>query len=228
VIGYLVKSSVIASLLALSVITGVGVTAGAASVNSEPSPGSPIASWTSWAGSVNNVTTTTNWNTVANDAGCQLISSAVVTANDAALGIPSGVTLDGIALQVHCGSTSNSSDVVSPDFTTNCPVFQYWNGASVTDGYECVGTYTVGTQAYTGAQYTYETTGSVTGHEELGTVSSGCSTGTAAANSGTVTLSNGDGEIVAIPVDYSDNWSATWWKGSSSPYTNWGTVCGSY
>ena len=227
------RLSLLLGVLALSTVSLVSTAASASSSPTEPSVGSPIGEWQAWASSLNDVTTSTDWTSVANNSGCQLVASSIVTANDVALGIPSGVSLDGIALQLKCGAGSpvsamSGSTAVSPDYATNCPVFEYWNGASITNGYECVGTYASGTQAYTGAEYTYETTGSVRGHEELGTYSSSCAPGTAAANSPTVTLDEGYAELVAIPVDYSDNWSATWWKGTGSPYTNWGTVCGSY
>lgn len=221
--------SLVSILFSLFAANGeVAGASGTAISNSEPSVGASIASWQAWASSVNAITTSTNWGSVANNAGCQLLSSSVVTANDAALGIPNGVIVDGMSLGLLCIPSSVQSTSVKPAYATNCPVLQYWNGASVTNGYECVGAYTSGSQGYAGAAYTYETSGSVTGHEELGTISSGCAPGSPAANGSKMTLTQNHGELVLLPVNYSDNWTATWWKGTASPYTNWGTVCGAY
>jgi hypothetical protein len=95
----------------------------------------------------------------------------------------------------------------------------YYNGSSITNGYECVGTLTInGNPNYVGAVYTYQGSSSATGHEELGEVGSGCSSGTAVTNGMTVTLGNGGYEEPVYLRSVSAIWTATWWEGSSSPY----------
>jgi hypothetical protein len=104
-----------------------------------------------------------------------------------------------------------------------------YTGSSVTGGYECVGTATVGGNPnYVAAVYTYQGSSSVTGHGELGEVGSGCSPGTAVVNGSTTTLQPNTYEEEFYLRGVSEIWTATWWQGASSPYSNWGTVCGQY
>jgi hypothetical protein len=216
-------------------MSGLTPVAGASSPGTaivEPGSGASLAQWQNWANQVNAITSSIDWSNLAANSGCTVLNETVVSTNDAAVGIPTGVTLNSIALELHCtpaAPSSNSSSIqASPDYT-NCPILQYWNGASITDGYDCVGAYSVGSQGYDGAAYTYETTGSVTGHEELGALASGCaSQGTPVANEPTTMLHNGDVGETVHPTNVSDDWTATWWVGTSSPYTKWGTVCGTY
>jgi hypothetical protein len=230
------KLKVLTSAAAIVVATiGMGfassgdLVAGASTLTAiiEPASNAPLAQWQAWADQVNAVTSSTNWAAVAASTGYTLISSSIVPTNNAAIGIPAGVTLNSVSLDLRRTLISNGTATVVPNYSS-CPVLTHWNGASVTNGYECVGIYSVGLQAYAGAAYTYETSGSVTGHEELGTVASGCSPGTPAANGSTLTLNNGNVAEVVTPTSGSNHWTATWWKGTSSPYTSWGTVCGTY
>jgi len=216
-------------------VSGLNPVAGASSPGIaivEPGSGASLAQWQNWANQVNAITSSINWSNLAANSGCTVLKESMVPTNDAASGIPTGVTLNDVSLELHCtppaSSQNSTASSLSPDYA-NCPVLQYWNGAAITNGYDCVGAYSVGSQGYDGAAYTYETTGSVTGHEELGALSSGCaSQGTPVANEATVTLNNGDVGEVVHPTNVSDDWTATWWKGTSSPYTKWGTVCGTY
>ena len=112
------RFSLLIGAFALSLVGLVGTTASASSPGSEPSAGAPVAAWQAWANSVNEATASTNWTSVAEDSGCQLIASKIVIVNDAALGIPSSVTLDGIALQLNCSADnpSASTNGISPEY----------------------------------------------------------------------------------------------------------------
>lgn len=171
--------------------------------------------------------------------GCSLVS---YTATPYAVPAPSGgsVQLDGWDGIVRCpvaavkqNATSSLPISTATAYTPVCPTLTSHNGSSITNGYECVGAYSSGAQGYVGTSYTLEEAMSVTGHSEIGIWSTSCSVGGLAHNGATVTLTSTssywESYLTTMPVSYSNNWSGTWWKGSGGgPYSNWGTVCGTY
>lgn len=223
-------TAILVATLGMGYFSGGDLVAGATTLTAivEPASNAPSAQWQTWANQVNAVTSSIDWSALAASSGYTLISSSIVPTNNAAIGVPTDVTLNSVSLELRRAPVTSGTGTMAPDYTSMCPYMTSWNGASITDGYECVGVYTSGSQAYVGAAYTYDTSGSVTGHEELGAVTSGCSTGTKVANETTVMLNDGDTGEVITPTNSSNNWTATWWDGSSSPYTSWGTVCGAY
>jgi hypothetical protein len=102
---------------------------------------------------------------------------------------------------------------------------------SITNGTVCVAPVTVnGNPNYMEAWYTVSSSGhSVTGHVELGGSGSTCTHGGAYANSATRNLAPGQ-TITAVygPRNFSTNWAGTFWAGSGSSFTDYGTVCALY
>jgi len=200
-----------------------------------PAKGAGRSQWVAWAAKQRAYMPTVNWGQAMSTRSCKVLNWHVF-----AIAIPrsvannSGIVVDGVTGKGQCGSenTSNSSrtaHALQPLYTDQCLKFTEVTGAAIVGGWDCLGWYTVGSQAYDGAQYTYEGSSSVTGHEELGSWSTSCSSITTVKNGPTNTLTNGQYSWVQVPVNYSANWSGTWWKGpSGGPYTNEGTVCGTF
>ncbi len=197
-----------------------------------PGIDAPISAWQHYAAEQRAATrSAAGWLEAHQSPGCSVLSVTVSPAINPP-GVPSGIQLDGATIVGQCTGglkTTPSSGTVLPAVTATCPNMALYTGQAVTNGYECAGTLTInGNSNYVGAVYTYKGTTSVTGHEELGTVGSGCSPGTAVVNGSTTTLSPNQYQEPVYLRSSSAIWTATWWQGSTSPYTNWGTVCGSY
>jgi hypothetical protein len=105
---------------------------------------------------------------------------------------------------------------------------------TITNGKVCVSPVTFnGNPNYMWATYTVASNGhAVTGHVELGAVvpyGGPCGHGNALANSATVTVQPGGTLVVQWgPRNASYDFAATFWAGSGSSFTNYGTVCAEY
>ncbi len=120
-------------------------------------------------------------------------------------------------------------------FVTAAPASAASTCKSITNGTICVGPTIINGAEYMQAWYTVSSSGhSVTGHVELARLGAvnppPCTHGTATANSVTVTLAPGERVLLRYGqvINYSNDWAATFWAGSGTSFTDYGTVCAEY
>ena len=192
------------------------------------------ATWRSWAHAQGNVIRAVPWTAYMSAHGCSVSSLAFEqTPTPSGLGnIPPGVEMTSVSMVARCVSSttdfSSQQGTSSPSASTSETC-----GGIAGPGTACVGPATVnGNPNYMFASYEYQGGSSATGYVELGNVGispPSCSPGSEVASSPVKTLSPGaTGILFWGPRSISTTWSSTWWEGSTSPYTDWGSVCGVY
>jgi hypothetical protein len=227
--GELLRRLLAPLFLTLILLGGSVLSAGTANAASTHSTRTASAETrVAWTQSVNRLTRLTSWSDVLAPTGCSVKSVTYAPVESPSRVAGASLAVEAAYVVANCGALENHANRVRPHYASACTTLQYWNGASVTDGYECVGTWTDAGQAYVGAEWTNESSGSVTGHEELGTPTDGCNSGDTVSNSVDKSIDVDDRAFAFIPTDASNDWSATFWAGTSSPYTSYGVVCGSY
>lgn len=235
----------LSSFIAVAGFLVLPATSQAAILTVPPPPArtASMATWQQWAAQERAVTQALATQQVP-QPGCTIDQVTVLPVTTTSGGsMPAGLQLDDISIVGTCAPASTDAPLspsgrsISPNTTPSmCQGMNacQWDYSSPDVGYIAVGTISQNGNNYLAAAFTVGNTyGSYTGHVELGQVISGCSaSGSDLLDNGpTKILSAGQYEMVK-QLAYgsgSVDISSTWWDGSGSgPYTNNGTVCGTF
>lgn len=215
-----------------------------------PSADASVAQWQSFATLWNSSLGSTSLSSFqgADINGCTVVGAAAVAPGpgaDAAAGIPAGVMVDGLSIQLDCGSASSLSHahvlgtsstigegrsvvapLTAPQAGSECENV----GGLIKYGIQCTYTCTVNGDS-AACTYFYNESAAFEQHVELSADGAGamtCSVGSLMDKSSTYSIATDAYNIVSYPVETSNVYNGNDWEPASSPYTNLGNACAGF